>query len=242
LAHEVVKRVGDRAYRYRVESYRDRETGKVRGRWTYLGRVAVDATVAPLRPARERTRDRLLAALERLLEDAEYADVSAGQIAEAAGLAHGTFYRYFRDKHAALREAIERVREAVDRERVALGGPIGTVTEERDRVRAWADAVLHAPIDRRGLLRAWLAVSDADPEVAERRTQRRAASVAAFTDYLQRGAAAGTIVVDDAAALAVALLSLFDGVLRIVASDRDPGAQLRAGVIAVFDRAIFGVQ
>ncbi len=242
MAHEVLKRVGNRTYRYRVESYRDRATGKVRGHWTYLGRVAGDATVSPQRPARERTRDRLLVALERLLDGRDYADISAGQVAEAAGLAHGTFYRYFRDKHAALREAIDRVREAVDRERVALGGPIGTVAEERNRVRAWADAVLHAPLDRRGLMRAWLAVSDADADLAQRRAERRAATVATFTDYLDRCVAAGVATIDDPAALAAALLSLFDGILRIVASGRDPGAQLRAGVIAVFDRAIFGVQ
>jgi AcrR family transcriptional regulator len=214
----------------------------VRGRWTYLGRVAGDATVAPQRPAKERTRERLLVALERLLDSNDYADVSAGQIADEAGLAHGTFYRYFRDKRAALLVAIELVREAADRERVALGGPIGTVAEERARVRAWAGSVLHAPIERRGLLRAWLVVSETDPDVAERRDRRRAASVVALVDYLERCIAAGIVAVDDPAALASALLSLFDGVLRAVAANRDPGARLREGVIAVFDRAIFGVQ
>jgi AcrR family transcriptional regulator len=242
VAHEVVKKVGNRAYRYRVESYRDRSTGKVRGRWTYLGRVAGDATIAPQRPAKERTRDRLLAALERLLDRHDFALISAGQIADEAGLAHGTFYRYFRDKRAALHVAIDRVRETVDRERAALDGPIGTLAGERARVRAWAEAVLHAPIERHGLLRAWLAVSDSEPDLAERRKRRRAASVAAFTDYLHRCVAAGIVAVDDPAALASALLSLFDGVLRTAAANRDPGAQLRAGVTAVFDRAIFGVR
>ena len=40
MPHDVIKRVGRRAYRYRVESYRDAETQKVRKRWTYLGVAA----------------------------------------------------------------------------------------------------------------------------------------------------------------------------------------------------------
>ncbi len=110
-----------------------RPPGKVRGRWTYLGRVTGSGTEPPKRTTRELTRERLLTALEALLERHDYAAVTAAEIAEEAGLAHGTFYRYFRDKGAALREAIERVRAAVDREHVALATQPGSLERERAR-------------------------------------------------------------------------------------------------------------
>jgi len=67
VAYEVIKRVGGRAYRYRVESYRDPETRRVRGKWTYLGRVEGEGTLSPERQARPSSRTRLLNALEELL-------------------------------------------------------------------------------------------------------------------------------------------------------------------------------
>jgi len=47
MAHEVIKKVGRRAYRYRVESYRDPETKKVRSRWRYLGVAAPGDSASP---------------------------------------------------------------------------------------------------------------------------------------------------------------------------------------------------
>ncbi len=73
VAYEVIKRVSGRAYRYRVESYRDPETRRVRGKWTYLGRVEGEGTLSPERKARPSSRDRLLDAVERLLETNELA-------------------------------------------------------------------------------------------------------------------------------------------------------------------------
>ncbi len=241
MAHEVVKHVGSRAYRYRVESYRDPATGKVRGRWTYLGRVTGSGTEPPRRTTRELTRERLLTALEALLERHDYAAMTAAEIAEEAGLAHGTFYRYFRDKGAALREAIERVRAAVDREHVALATQPGSLERERARVRRWARAVMGAPVERPGLLRAWFALTDADPQAAQRRSERREHSVESLASYLERCVAAG--LVRDLAhprALATALLSLFDGVLRGAATGRASSREAIEGVLDVFDRAIFG--
>ena len=240
MAHEVIKRVGGRSYRYRVESYRDPSSGKVRGRWTYVGRVLDGETRAPRRPARERTRDRLIEALERLLERRDYAAVTAGEVAGEAGLAHGTFYRHFRDKHAALREAVDRVREAAEQQRGSLETAIGTRDEERLRVRSWVLAVLDAPVERPGLLRAWFALTDADPQVAELRAQRRAASIAALEGYIERCMAAGIVTLERPRAVATALLSLFDGVFRNVAAGRLPDEDALEGVLAVFDRTIFG--
>src|SRR5579875_1893773 len=112
MAYEVTKRIAGRAYRYRVESVRDPETGKRRSRWTYLGRAEGAAAAAPA-PARRRgdARERLLDALERLLEARDLAGVTADAVAAEAGLAHGTFYRHFRDKRDAFKAALDRLRK-----------------------------------------------------------------------------------------------------------------------------------
>ena len=44
VAYKVTKRIGGRAYLYRVESQRDPETGRRRNRWTYLGRAPGDGS------------------------------------------------------------------------------------------------------------------------------------------------------------------------------------------------------
>ena len=84
MAHEVLKRVGANAYRYRVENYRDPATGKVRGRWTYLGKApaAGDGAAAPAPRRRSSdSRERLLAALGR---EAEAVEVRERALALAA--------------------------------------------------------------------------------------------------------------------------------------------------------------
>ena len=116
MAYEVIKRVSGRAYRYRVESYRDPETRRVRGKWTYLGRVEGEGTLSPERKARPSSRDRLLDAVERLLETNELSAISTGMVASEAGLAYGTFYRHFRDLAHVVRDAM--IRETANLEKL----------------------------------------------------------------------------------------------------------------------------
>lgn len=56
----------------------------------------------------ERTRARLLAAMAReIMSGAARADLKVATVTAAAGVAHGTFYRYFADLDAALNALIE---------------------------------------------------------------------------------------------------------------------------------------
>src|SRR5690606_18003875 len=56
----------------------------------------------------ERTRRRLLASLaEQLAAGAERSDLTVAAVTAGAGLAHGTFYRYFPDIRAATESLIE---------------------------------------------------------------------------------------------------------------------------------------
>jgi AcrR family transcriptional regulator len=78
------------------------------------------ATTKPVRKPRQkraiRTRAALLAAAEKTFSSKGYAATTTAAIAQAAGVATGTFYQYFADKDALLREiASERSLFVADR-------------------------------------------------------------------------------------------------------------------------------
>ncbi len=247
MAHEVVKRVGRRAYRYRVESYRDPQTQKVRSHWTYIGRVLSrgeslapggESPVAHRAPLQ--TRERLVAAFERLAGRLSYATVTAGMVAAEAGLAHGTFYRYFSDKRAVFTAALERTRDELERARPSFDPPLGTLAEERARVRAWVEAILRKPSLNPGVVRAYFDVLEDDEALRTARRERLRERVAALSAYLERLRASNIIELADPAAIASALLALVDAVFRdaVVSGTAVEGVTV-AGVVAVCDRAIF---
>lgn len=244
IPREVIKRVGARAYRYRVESYRD--GAKVRARWTYLGVAepsesavsSIEAVPQP-RNAAAITRARLIDAFERLAEHGAYATLTAGAVASEAGLAHGTFYRYFSNKRGVLVAALERVREAFERVRPSFSPPYGDLASERARVRAWTSALGTMPAAR-GVVRAWYDALDGDLELEAVRAVRFGERIAYLTLYLGALADAGTIAVAEPEALATALTTLVDAVFRAtIVSGTAANEALLVGVTDVFDRAIF---
>jgi AcrR family transcriptional regulator len=91
------------------------------------------AAEAPALRKSERTRLRLLAAIAaRLAAGDEPASLRVSDIAGEAGLAHGTFYRYFTDRHEAL-EALIADFARFQRERLAAirDGAPGSPTRVR---------------------------------------------------------------------------------------------------------------
>jgi len=247
VSHEVVKRIGKRAYRYRVERYRDPQTQKMRARWTYLGTAtpAADDAAAgdearPVRRAARDTRERLLDAFERLAEREPYAGITAGAISVEAGVAHGTFYRYFRDKRALFTSAIERLVEDLARTAPTFDPPYGSRDEERLRLRRWLEAVFARKADHPGVLRAFYEALENDPELRAAREARRHERAGRFAQYLEALAAAGTVAPLPAVAAATALLALVEATFRSAVATRGPiDVTAAAGVIAVLDRAIF---
>jgi len=245
LSHEVVKRVGQRAYRYRVDRVRDAETNQVRSRWTYLGRVpspGEDAGAEPIvaRRSPERTRERLVDAFERLVDRLPYGEVTAGAVADEAGLAHGTFYRHFKDKRAVLVRALDRVREELERAQPSFEPPFGSPAAERARVRVWVETVLKRPATHRGVLRAWYDALRVDVDLRAQREARRRNRVAALTTYLERLSELGAVSIESEEPLATALVALVDSVFRTEVLERDaPDATLIAGASDVFVRSIF---
>jgi AcrR family transcriptional regulator len=244
VSREVVKRVGGRAYRYRVESYRDAESGRARARWIYLGKVDTADAAATVPPASTRrpeaTRRRLIAALATLLEGRPYAEVTASAIAAEAGCAHGTFYRHFPDKRTALDGLLEDVRGRIERERPSFDGELGALAAERARVAAWVSSVIRVTVERPGLFRAWLSRCEQEPELARTRVELRGAAIQALAAHLTRLSLAGYCAVAAPEALARAIWVALDGVRFRVAYERaDFADEDVAGVVTLVDRAIF---
>ncbi len=233
MAYEVIKRVGGRAYRYRVESYRDPETRRVRGRWTYLGRVEGEGTLSPERQARPSSRSRLLDAVERLLETHDPTTLSTGMIAHEAGLAYGTFYRYFNDLDHIVREAMLRHDATSARLREALAVNLGDADAERDKVLAWLEEVVAAAQAKPGLVRAWHIASNVDAAVVAERQARFDRDVESFAEYLKRLQDAKLAVVTSPQFSAYALVALITAVVRECAIEKTFNEHKLAGIAEV---------
>lgn len=72
----------------------------------------------------ERTRARLLVAAKEVFEKSGFLNARVSDIAEKAGLSHGSFYHYFESKEEIFREVAEAVEEQ-------LSAPMGDVILDR---------------------------------------------------------------------------------------------------------------
>ncbi len=233
MAYEVIKRVSGRAYRYRVESFRDPETRRVRGRWTYLGRVDPADAGLPERPAKLSSRDRLLDAVARLLATSDAETLSAGAIAQEAGVAYGTFYRYFADRAHAVREALLRRGPSLGNVTARFGEPPGTRAEERERIASWLREVADVGRGERGVVRAWHVYSNADEIVVRARREAVAAAVDRVTAYLDALREAGISTTSSPRFAAYALVALVVALGRDAALEGDAGEAQVAGLVAL---------
>ncbi len=232
MAYEVIKRVSGRAYRYRVESYRDPETRRVRGKWTYLGRVEGEGTLSPERKARPSSRDRLLDAVVRLLEANELSHLSTGMVASEAGLAYGTFYRHFRDLAHVVRDAMIRETATLANPNGRFAEPFGGAETERAKLVAWVRDTIASVLARPGLFRAWHVTSNNDAAVVAERQRRFDANVDHMSSYLEGLRAAG-IGTSTPAFAAYAMIALLIAAAREAAIDGAFAEAKYAGVISV---------
>ncbi|GAC1575892.1 MAG: hypothetical protein NVS3B7_08550 [Candidatus Elarobacter sp.] len=241
MPYEVTKRIAGRAYRYRVESVKDPQSGKRRNRWTYLGRAQTPGSAAPAPPKRRTdARERLLDALERLLAVHDFEAVTADAVASEADLAHGTFYRHFRDKRDALRAALERVRERRGPVVESLRDDVRTRAAARAGIAAMVETALRAPAEHPALLRAYDDFAGRDAELAGERRERKARSVRRIADHLAVLTARGLATVRDPGTTAAALLAMMEGFFREALVDGTALDDARiAGAIDVAERAVF---
>ncbi len=233
MAYEVIKRVSGRAYRYRVESFRDPETRRVRGRWTYLGRVDPAEAGLPERPAKRNSRDRLLDAVTRLLAERDAESLSAGLIAREAGVAYGTFYRYFTDRAHAVREALLRHGASLGDVGALFGALPGTRESERERLAGWVREAAATALRERGVVRAWHVYSNADDAVLSARRETVDAAVDAVGAYLEGLRAAGVTAIGSTRFAAYALVALVVALGRDCALEGELPAAKVDGMVAL---------
>jgi AcrR family transcriptional regulator len=103
-----------------------------------------------LRPRGERTRTRLLAAAATVIPVTGYQDLRVDDIADAAGVSHGTFYRYSdnRDDYFRVLSEAASTRLVDLVEQLDLGAPA-------DELRGWVDAWFDAYDHDGGVLSTW---------------------------------------------------------------------------------------
>jgi AcrR family transcriptional regulator len=181
MAYEVIKTIGSHRYRYSVESYRDPESGKVKNRWTYVGRADGEAgPTASKRSSREERREALAAAFLRLIERKALDEVTPAAIAREAKLSSATFYRHFGSRDELVAFCTERAMNDLNARLSELKAIAPTAQEERTRLRALAVDLVRRPSAPPGLFRAWSVLS---PEkVREERHTRR---IKAFSEYIE---------------------------------------------------------
>jgi AcrR family transcriptional regulator len=185
MSYEVTKTIRGRDYRYKVESYRDPQTGKVRNRWHYLGKAHGEAP--PRRRARAgETRAKLTGALERLLERKPWGSVTALDIASEAGVTPATFYRHFASRDAALQACAVDANDQLDLRLAELQHVADDADAERTRLRALIVASVKDPPGSSVLLA--LASSGLSGTLArDRNLLRRRAFERYFETLAQRG-------------------------------------------------------
>lgn len=243
MAYEVTKLVNGRPYRYHVRSERDPVTGKSRNRWTYLGRGDPGAKPPATRPRGPNARQALLDALERLLDRSDPSAVTAGAISVEAGLAHGTFYRYFRNRVAAIHALTERLRTELAPELGLLDDAPADVAAARAALRSWIRAVLHARMKHHGLVRALYALAAHDEDMRNTLQVRRDANARRLAWWLSGLAERGIAALPDVETTGAVLVTMLDGIGREAVAAGEPLEEQRVDVaIDLVERAVFGAR
>jgi AcrR family transcriptional regulator len=121
----------------------------------------VRPTDRPLRPRGEKTRRLLLDAGATVLPMRGYHDTRVDDIVEAAGVSHGSFYRYFDNKDALFRVlAADAARRMVEL--------VTTFPEDDDAEarRRWLETWFRSYRENGGVISAWQEIDYDDSEVA----------------------------------------------------------------------------
>lgn len=181
MAYEVIKAIGNHRYRYSVESHRDPQTGKVKNRWTYVGRVEGEPGSMPSkRASRDDRRLTLARAFLRLVEDHALDDITPAAIAREAKVSSATFYRHFGSRDEVIEFCTRRAMNDLNARLAELTAIAPAAEEERTRLRALAIDLVRRPSAPPALFRAWSVLSP-----GKVREQRETARIKAFTEYIE---------------------------------------------------------
>jgi AcrR family transcriptional regulator len=122
----------------------------------------------PRSPKGERTRARLVEAAKSVFERDGFLEARITDIADAAGVSHGSFYHYFTSKEEIFREVAEQ--QEVSLIRLVSGD--GPAARPLDRIRSANREYLTAYIDAAKIMRVIEEVSRYDDEIRAARQAR----------------------------------------------------------------------
>ena len=120
------------------------------------------------------TRARLLDAAKEVFERDGYLEARVTDIAERAGVSHGSFYHYFESKEEIFREVAEAQQERLSARSVADSGLLDTLSHApmRHRIRESSRAYLEGYRDEARIMGVIEQVSRYDEEVSAARFAR----------------------------------------------------------------------
>jgi AcrR family transcriptional regulator len=183
-------------------------------------------SVLPRTPRGQATRESLLAALEAEILGVGFDGATSTSVAAQAGVATGTFYGYFEDKHAALAALFA---QRLD-ELIADAATTFTADHLLDHgmdqtMRAVVDVVADHYRAHAAVLRAALARIPADERLRTIYWEGHQRSAALIEQFIRRGTAAGMVRRDQSATvLAHTVLILTQSLLHpVVANPEDAG-------------------
>jgi AcrR family transcriptional regulator len=150
----------------------------------------------------ERTRTRLLEAAERVFTELGYHDASIVKIAEAAGVAPGTFYLYFAGKREIFDELVEDLNRRV-RHAMADAASRGQTRTEAERLGF--EAFFRFTAEHPGLYRVIRQAEFVSPGALRLHYER---IVAGYARGLQEAMKDGEVAIGDPEVLAWALMGV----------------------------------
>jgi AcrR family transcriptional regulator len=122
----------------------------------------------------EQTRARLLEAAKRVFEDQGFLDARISDIAERAGMSHGSFYHYFDSKDEVFAEVVGALQESQSLHSVIDSGLLdGKTGSVRERLRASIHRSLEDYRDEARLMAVIEQVSRHHEGVRATRTERQ---------------------------------------------------------------------
>jgi AcrR family transcriptional regulator len=185
--------------------------------------------------------DAILAAACEVAAEGGMAAVQIAPVAERAGIATGTVYRYFPSKTELVAALVAALSE---REMVALEGAAKAAPGPLSALAAAIATFAARALERRRLAFALMA-EPIEPEVDSARALYRRALVAEFEKLIRQALDAGRLPDQDAALAAPALLgAVIEGLIgpRAPATPNDPAkARARVQMLTLFALRALGV-
>lgn len=163
--------------------------------------MSTQAVRVPRQERAKRTRAALVAAAQREFSERGYSAATARSIAERAGVATGSFYQYFTDKDALLRELgvghMRRIAEqavgVLDVTTPDAAGAGSVESEARERMRAVVRAVTDYHREDPGLHAVLTERRHADPELDRLTSEAEAQLVRSIAGLLERWEVSGDV-------------------------------------------------